>query len=187
MRKVDWIATYTGIRFYPMDPRPEEINIQDIAHSLARTCRFNGHGNSFYSVAQHCCIVSQNVGARDKLWGLLHDAAEAYIGDMVRPIKNQPEFSFFRELENAIMEAVVEKFDLYSKEMPLDVQSADLIALRTEARDLGLYAPDWSISDIKPYGFHISPLGPSQSEVLFLNHFHQIRKDMEFNENNLRL
>jgi hypothetical protein len=187
MRKGDWIATYTGIRFYPLDPRPEEIDIHDIAHSLARTCRFNGHGNSFYSVAQHSCIVSENVGTFNKLWGLLHDAAEAYIGDMVRPLKKQPELSFFSEIENKIMEAVVEKFGLYSKEMPIDVKAADLIALRTEARDLGLYAPDWSINSVRPYSFKITPLGPAQSEILFLNHFNQIRKEAEFNENHLRM
>jgi hypothetical protein len=178
MRKGDWVPTYTGGRFYPLDPLPEEIFIEDIAHHLARLCRFNGAGQSFYSVAQHSCIVSSQVPAPDKLWGLLHDAAEAYIGDMVGPIKNLPEFAFYREIEKNILFAVADKFCLRSREIPIEVGCADLIALRTEARDLGLYSPDWSISDIQPYNFQITPLNPCQSEILFLNLYHQlIKKD----------
>jgi uncharacterized protein len=176
MRKGNWIQTHTGGKFYPLDPRPEEIDIQDIAHSLARICRFNGHGAAFYSVAQHSWIVSSQVGAADKLWGLLHDAAEAYIGDLVSPLKKLPEFSFYREIENNILKVIVEKFDLYPHEIPMDVQSADLIALRTEARDLGLFSPEWAISDVEPFSFSITPLNPCQSEILFLNCFHQLKR-----------
>jgi hypothetical protein len=179
MRKGDWVPTHTGGKFYPLDPRPEEIDIQDIAHSLARTCRFNGHGQSFYSVAQHSCIVSQEVSATNKLWGLLHDAAEAYIGDMVSPVKNLPEFAFYREMENSIMSAVAVAFGLQPDAMPEEVACADLVALRTEARDLGLFSPEWSIGDVEPFGFSIKPLNPCRAEILFLNHFHHIRKNIE--------
>jgi hypothetical protein len=167
---------HTGGKFYPLDPRPEEIDIQDIAHSLARTCRFNGHGAAFYSVAQHSCIVSSQCGAADKLWGLLHDAAETYLGDMVSPLKKLPEFSFYREIEKNILLAVADKFELTPREIPIDVACTDLIALRTEARDLGLYSPEWDICDIKPYEWEIIPLNPCQSEILFLNCFHQLKK-----------
>jgi len=182
MRKGDWIQTYTGGKFYPLDPRPEEIYIEDIAHSLARTCRFNGHGQAFYSVAQHSCIVSSQVPAPDKLWGLLHDSAEAYIGDMVSPLKNLPEFTFYREIEKNILFAVADKFCLHSRDIPIDVACADIITLRTEARDLGLYSPDWSICDIKPYNFEITPLNPCQSEILFLNLYHTLKKKEVTNE-----
>jgi uncharacterized protein len=176
MRKGDWVPIYTGGKFYPLDPRPEEIDIHDIAHHLARLCRFNGAGQTFYCVAQHCSIVSQEVSAPNKLWGLLHDAAEAYIGDMVSPIKNLPEFAFYREMEKSIMAAVVIAFGLQPDTMPEEVACADLVARRTEARDLGLFSPEWAISDVEPFNFSITPLNPCQSEILFLNCFHQLKR-----------
>jgi len=81
----DWIQTYTGKRFWPLDPRPEDVDILDIAHSLSLLCRFTGHTSSFYSVSQHSILVAQEVPKRLRLWALFHDAAEAYIGDIARP------------------------------------------------------------------------------------------------------
>ena len=78
-RRGDWIQTYLGIQFWPLDPRPEEVMLFDIAHSLSNMCRFTGHCREFYSVAQHSVIVSQNVPREDAAWGLLHDASEAYM------------------------------------------------------------------------------------------------------------
>src|SRR5271165_7548492 len=86
-RKGDWIQTYTGRVMYPLDPRPEEINIIDIAHALSNLCRFTGHVRTFYSVAEHSVRVSQHCDPKDALWGLLHDASEAYLADMSRPMK----------------------------------------------------------------------------------------------------
>src|SRR5579885_2784587 len=88
MRHGDWIQTYCGVAFYPLDPRPEEILIEDIAHALSMLCRFTGHVKRFYSVAQHCVYVSHRCDPKDALWGLLHDAAEAYLNDISRPVKS---------------------------------------------------------------------------------------------------
>lgn len=112
VRRGDWLQTHTGVHFYPLDPRPEEIDITDIAHSLALQCRWAGHVKQHYSVAEHCVRVSRIVPKEDALWALLHDAAEAYLIDLPRPLKNLPEFSIYRMAENMIMTAVISRFEL---------------------------------------------------------------------------
>lgn len=82
------IHTATGRRFNLMLPDPKDVSIGDIAHSLARQCRFNGHTDCFYSVAQHSVLVARLVPQEHRLAALLHDAAEAYTGDIIRPVKN---------------------------------------------------------------------------------------------------
>ena len=81
-------ATASGRRWNLLDPKPDDVHWPDIAHALARICRFNGHTPEFYSVAQHCCIVSDHLSAGVRLHGLLHDAHEAFIGDIVSPVRN---------------------------------------------------------------------------------------------------
>ena len=82
----DWIHTFTGRHFYPLNPNADDVDIEDIAHALANTCRFNGHVSTFYSVAQHCVLASQYCES-DPLWALMHDAAEAYLPDVAAPVK----------------------------------------------------------------------------------------------------
>lgn len=94
MRKGDSINTYTGIIFWPLDPRAEEVSIRDIAHSLSMMCRANGHFTSFYSVAQHCVNCAREaklrgMSERVQMACLIHDASEAYIADITRPVKKQ--------------------------------------------------------------------------------------------------
>ncbi len=84
-----FIITYLGKKFYFEDPKPDQIDIRDIAHSLSHICRFNGHTNLFYSVAAHSIFVAERMpgSAREKLSALLHDAAEAYVCDVPSPLK----------------------------------------------------------------------------------------------------
>ncbi len=84
-----FITTYTGLEFDYDDFKPDDIDIRDIAHSLSHLCRFCGHTNIFYSVAQHCLLVSEKIpgGPEVKLAALLHDASEAYVGDLPGPLK----------------------------------------------------------------------------------------------------
>jgi hypothetical protein len=82
-----WMQTFTGRQFFPMDPRPEEVDPTDIAHALSLLCRYNGHVDRFYSVAEHCVHLSYVVPPEHALWALLHDATEAYVGDMISPLK----------------------------------------------------------------------------------------------------
>lgn len=92
-KEESFVITHSGQRAWPFDAERWQPNIEDIAHSLANQARFNGHGRFFYSVAQHCCLMAQFVkhkgfGKKDILRALLHDAAEAYFGDIVTPVKS---------------------------------------------------------------------------------------------------
>lgn len=129
----NWIATYTARQFWPLDPRPEDVCIQDIAHSLALKCRFNGHCTGFYSVGQHCVLGSYLVSDKNALWFLLHDAPEAYLFDACRPVKN--DLPFIRELEDRLMRCICDRFDL-PYETPTEVKQMDDILLVTEIRDI---------------------------------------------------
>ncbi len=82
-----FLPTCTGRSVHILNPRPEEIDIEDVAHALSHACRFAGHVPAFYSVAQHSILVSELLDARTALWGLLHDASEAYLHDLTRPLK----------------------------------------------------------------------------------------------------
>lgn len=105
-----YFRTYCGNRVHPFCPSPEEIAIDDIARSLAQQCRFLGHTDAHYSIAQHCVLVSELVPARDALWGLLHDASEAYLGDLPAPIKREPEMSIYRIAEDRLLACIARKF-----------------------------------------------------------------------------
>lgn len=129
------IITYTGRLFWPLNPRIDDINALDICHALSQQCRFTGHTSEFYSVAEHSCRVHDELSKEYKLAGLLHDASEAYLMDLARPVKEQDEMHLFREAEDHLMELVAEKFGFefpYSKE----VYKVDKILLNTEYRDL---------------------------------------------------
>jgi uncharacterized protein len=125
-RSGDWMQTFTGRQFWPIDPYPSEISIEDIAHSLAMQCRFAGHCLRFYSVAEHSVLVSRSLPTNFRLWGLLHDAAEAYVLDVVRPLK--PYLPGYREIEERVMVAICEHFGLDYVANPLTMPSAVKLA-----------------------------------------------------------
>lgn len=163
-----WITTFTGKKFHLFDPRPEEICIEDIAHSLSLQCRFTGHVKSFYSVAQHSVLVSREC-RKFPVWGLLHDAAEAYIGDMSAPLKHTSEMAIFRETEARIMSAIAKRFNLTPEE-PREVKTADRRLLLSEARDLLGSCTGW-YSEYRPFPQSINPWGPRLAEIAFLERF----------------
>lgn len=172
----DWIETFTGRKFFPLDPRPEDICIEDIAHHLSQICRFTGAVREFYSVAQHSWLVSERVDARHALWGLLHDAAEAYLGDLSRPIKRDGGWAQnYREAERRVMDQVCEKFGLPPVE-PESVRRADDFMVVNEARQLmRSKAKSWSWGhDVKALADCIEPWGPHYAELMFLNRFRQL-------------
>jgi hypothetical protein len=174
---MSWIQTFTGRQFFPAAPRAMDIDIRDIAHSLAMQCRFNGHCARFYSVAEHSVRVSRAVGLAWAMWGLLHDAAEAYVGDLPRPVKQQlPAFS---TMEDRILREIVSRFGL-SWPMPDAVREADDMLLVTECRDLMLPPPaPWGIV-ADPLAERIEPVpGPPEAERLFLDRFHALSDGMQ--------
>ncbi|MFO0474191.1 MAG: phosphohydrolase [Alphaproteobacteria bacterium] len=143
MRHGDWIQTYTGLAMYPLDPRPEEVDLVDIARALSNLCRFTGHTRKFYSVAEHSVHCSRIVPPEHALWALLHDASEAYISDVSRPLKNQDAFGAYREAETRLQAAICAKFGLPNVQ-PEEVKKADAIMLAIEAADLmAPLRPDW--------------------------------------------
>jgi hypothetical protein len=111
----DWQETYNGIKFWSLDPRPEEVDIYDIAHALANICRYNGHCHKFYSVAQHSVFAAMEANDAGYdievvLAALMHDASEAYICDIPRPIK--PYLTNYKEIEEHLMACIWEKLGL---------------------------------------------------------------------------
>ena len=141
------IRTFTGKMVHPCSPRPDEIDIDDIAHSLSQQCRFLGHTDAFYSVAQHSVLVSQVVPAADAIWGLLHDAARAYLSDLPAPIKQAPQMWFYRTSEALLARAIARRFGLLP-EAPESVKHADKVILATEFRDVTTVIDlDWIVAE----------------------------------------
>lgn len=166
------IKTYTGldIQFKPFNFNAENVNIVDIAHALSNKCRFSGHVPQFYSVAQHSVLVSEQITDRDlALYGLLHDASEAYLPDVPTPLKYLPEMEWFRDLEKVFQSTIMKKFGLPVEE-PSIVKLHDKRALYTEKRDLMREADrSTEVAEWVAYeNVKIIPMTPMEAKVLFL-------------------
>lgn len=133
MRFGDWIQMNSGIAFWPLEPRAQEVRIEDIAHSLSMLCRFGGHCRRFYSVAEHSVHVARLLPPHLALWGLLHDASEAYVCDLPTPLKRM--IPAYEEIEARVQEVIADRFSL-PREMPAEVKAADHAMLLAEARQL---------------------------------------------------
>lgn len=170
-RKGNWMLTYSGVAYYPIDPRPSEVNIRDIAHSLSMQCRYNGHCRDFYSVAEHSVYVSRLVPPEHSLVGLLHDAPEAYVTDVPRPLK--PYLYNYTELEKINERVIADAFDLpYG--IPQCVHEADLDICRTEM-DLLMPGTPTPVSWPRPAPrVRIACLAPREAEMLFLSRFAEL-------------
>lgn len=149
-----WITTYpTCTKFYPQQPLPEDVHIEDIAHSLAMQSRFLGHVSRFYSVGEHSCHVADWVWSvtEDKLaaaCALLHDGEETYVGDMPRPVKHFGPLAAYRSLCDRCTVAIMKRFELsegFDKYQGL-IKTADDQLLHTEARRLA-HGADWVDDD----------------------------------------
>lgn len=127
------MRTYSGLRVDPMHVRPEDVNVVDIAHALARQCRFNGHCGGWLSVARHSVDVSRRLDAEPVLakWGLMHDAPEAWLGDISRPMKHSGQFTAYLAAEEIAERAVAEAFGL-PHPMPSAVKEADSASVLEE-------------------------------------------------------
>lgn len=131
-----WIQTHTGKHFDLLDPKPELVDPRDIVYALANICRFTGHVRPFYSVAQHCVHVAKLVSPAARAWGLLHDAAEAYVGDINQPLHVAMRMTI-KPIERKIAEAIRQRFGIeLTPDIETEVHEADLTMLATEARDL---------------------------------------------------
>lgn len=158
------ILTASGMTLPLIYPSWRLIDDQDIAQALSRIPRFNGHTRQFYSVAQHCVLASQLVPPEDALAALLHDAPEAYIGDMISPLKVQ--LPAYRLIEQRIWKAIAKRFGI-DHVMPESVKHADLQLLASERRDLLPASPDvWPcLSGIEPLHDPIEPWSSRLAEM----------------------
>lgn len=167
------ILTYSGHYFDLLRPAQSVISIQDIAIGLSNTCRYGGHTFDFYSVAQHSVLASEIVPAKDALAALLHDAAEAYTGDLVKPLKRL--LPGFKAIETRIEAAIAQKFGL-AYPWSDAVKRADLMLLKRERMDLmpiegGLWP---GMDAIETLPGKIMPWSPHRAGNKFLDRFYEL-------------
>ncbi|MGE6320589.1 phosphohydrolase [Pseudomonas oryzihabitans] len=167
-----WIVTSTGVRFELLAPTVEMIHLEDIAHALSNVCRFGGHTRVHYSVAQHSVLASHLVPPADALYALLHDATEAYIGDMVSPLKQV--IPQFRQVEDRLWSVICEYFEL-PQQMPASVKRADLMMLAREREDLLPAGEPWALLEgVELPSEPIQPWEQRRAEIEFTHRFWQI-------------
>lgn len=171
--KKAWLQTATGKAFWPLEPSAYDVYIEDIAMSLSKLCRFNGHTTRFYSVAEHCVHISNLAPWGSQLWGLLHDASEAYICDIPRPIK--PHLTNYYEIEAKIMHEVCERFGL-AYEMPGVIKELDNAMLKTEQDQIMCPPPrPWVYTGASPVEGLVLPCwSPEIAKQKFLERFTEL-------------
>ena len=171
-----YIHTYTGKMVDPLALQHEDVDIHDIAHHLANQCRFSGATRKFYSVAQHSVLCSKWVDKEHALVTLLHDASEAYLQDMARPLKMHPTLGqAYRGAETRAERVIAEVFGI-PYPYPQEVKDADNTLLITEARDLMHGTEKWGTKydELTPLEKPIEPWSPLKSEKLFLERFEKL-------------
>lgn len=140
-----YTITYDGKIYFPLEPTKDHISIRDIAHCSSMLCRFGGHIKKFFSIAQHSVMVAERVhDPKKKLKALLHDGSEAYLNDMIHPVKYLPEMDPYRALEKKTEEAIADHFG-FSSEKDDDIKTADNVQLVVEALNLMPVLPEWAV------------------------------------------
>jgi uncharacterized protein len=187
-----WQRMLSGRRLDLLDPSPLDIEIEDIAHGLARVARWNGQtkGDHAFSVAQHCVLVeniavhvNRNLDKAARLKALLHDAPEYVVGDMISPFKAALGLDY-KAFELRLLEAIHVRFGLAPKtapELEAAIKSADKMSAYLEATQLaGFSVPEAEKFFGRPRGldgdgsrkfFHLKPLATNDAAALFLNKF----------------
>lgn len=170
----DWIQTYTGRKYFPIAPSAEDVDIVDISHSLSMQCRYAGHCKMFYSVAEHSVLVSYLVPPEHALTALMHDATEAYLVDVPRPVKRQ--LPNYKEIEQLNWLAVAARFDLPT-EIPQCVHDADTNILYAERNALMTVPPaPWANEDVVPPDVEIQGWLPAEACRRFTQRYQQLRE-----------
>lgn len=175
-RKGDWMALASGRQFWPLDPRPEDIHAEDIAHHLGMICRYGGATKFHFPVAQHAVLICRwlrYVGAdpMTQAWGLHHDDPEAFIGDVIRPIK--PDLAAYSPIEANLMAVIAQRFGL-TGEMPALVKEADNRILRDEATlCLNPCVVDWT-KHLEPLGIDILWWSPAEAKAQYLKEHYRL-------------
>jgi len=174
LKKTEWIMLSNKHIFYPLEPDLELIDIGDIATSLSLICRYIGKIKAHYSVAEHSIHISHIVSPQNAFWGLMHDAAEAYVGDMPYPIKLYlPDFV---KIENRILKLIAEKFNLVWP-APKEVKTADTNIIADEMFRFfgytGTFKKERLATGTKIFGW-----SANQARILFLKRFFELYKKL---------
>lgn len=171
----NWLQTFSGGQFWPLDPRPEHVRLADIAHALSMQCRYLGHTKRFYSVAEHCVLMTRAV-LRDTgdeelaLNALLHDAAEAYLGDVPRPLKRDPAWATYRTIEQGVEAAIAAALGVKTLTKAPLVEEYDTRILRDEAEVLmRVDLVPWHLECGEPLGVTVTGMAPEYARAVYLN------------------
>ena len=125
-RDIKWATqTRSGRLFWPHDPYPDEVLVEDMAWGISRECRFGNQGLFFYSVAQHSEVLSRAVPEHLQRWALVHDCTEAYMKDIPKPMKCQPGFGFYKAMEDRLMSVIAEALEMPELEIPVELKQYD--------------------------------------------------------------
>lgn len=177
-RRGDWMECYPSHKqFWPLDPRPEDFDIRDIAHHLGMICRYNGACKYRYSVAEHCVLMSNRVPVEFALDALMHDFAEAYIGDFIRPVKRS--MPAFKALEHQICMVGAPVFGL-TYPWPAIVHEADtriLIDERTVLHGPLHHRKPWEMDGhTEPLGVKIHAWNQYTATEMFLDRYNELAR-----------
>lgn len=166
------ILLTSGAYFDFEAPEACEITIEDIAHGLAMTCRFAGQCSRHYSVAQHSVHLSHIVPPEHAYQGLMHDASEAVVGDMAKPLKTMlPEYSVIEKRAEA---AIFKRFNVATP-LPPTIKEADIQMLVTEQRQLMKNRDDWEYTrGRRPLDFVIPAWSPEEAKAQFLARYAEL-------------
>ena len=168
-----FISTYSGAKFFVNECNVQDVPMTDIANALALNCRFNGHISKHYSVAEHCVLISNLVAPENALYGLLHDYAEAFIGDVPRPFKAK--ITGYDDFEAEVMANVCDLYGL-PLDPPEDVAYIDTHICAVEATVLAKVVPEWVQyydPDVCPK-HEIKGLTHLQARAAFMNRFNEL-------------
>jgi 5'-nucleotidase len=174
-----YLQTVSGRRVNPFDPDPDQIDIGDIGRALANQCRFGGHCRVFYSVAQHSVIVSEIVERRggdveDVFAALMHDATEAYLGDMPHPLKHRsPLGAAFKAAEDKLEQAIRDRFAI-KPDVPL-IKPADRALLAPERRAFSAEEWHWpELEGVEPLDLELTAWAPDEAAAAFARRYAEL-------------
>lgn len=183
MKKSDYIETYTGIAFFPFEPKVEDIHIEDIAHAISQVCRFGGHCKHFYSVGQHSILVAKLLkdwgeSPQVQLYGLLHDTTEGYLVDLPSPIKKH--LHTYKKAETYLHEIIWQALDIRkpTEEEWKIVKKADKLIQHHEANQL-LSKASWADPSVFLENIVINKVPMEEVKKQFLNLYETLRKSVE--------
>lgn len=178
----NWMETFSGTKFNLVDIDPASFTLADIARSLSMSCRYKGHVHTFYSVAEHCVLLARHAIDQGKNWQevltvLLHDAAEAYIGDMVRPAKDQ--MPQFKDLESRIDAALAVRYNLIYPFPPFLKEWDFRILIDEQFQAMIPSENDWGFGDAPPMGIKLQFWEQSVAEQEFIQLFAFIQRQLK--------